>query len=90
MSYVSSVEDVTCDNHGLRKTIYLCSTYMTMAVTPLSFSACPMSHQYVGGCDMWQSRSEPDSISMNYVYDYGCDTSVSLSMSYVSSVGQWM
>ena len=64
--------------------------HITVAVTPLSTLACPMSHQYVGGCDMWQSRSEPDSISMYYVYNCGYDTSVSLSMSYVSSVGQWM
>ena len=64
MSYVSSVEDVTCENHGLRETLFLCTTYMTVAVTPLSFSACPMSHQYVGGCDMRQSWSEEDSISM--------------------------
>ena len=77
--------DVTCDNHGLWEAIFLCTTYMTVAMTPVSVLACPMSHQVVGGCDMWQSRSEGDSISMYYIYDCGCDTSVYLSVSYVSS-----
>ena len=44
--------DVTCDNHGLRETLFLCNTYMEVAMTPLSVLACPMSHQVVGGCDM--------------------------------------
>ena len=56
--------DVTCDSHGLRETLFLCTTYMTVAMTPLSVLACPMSHQFVGGCDMWQSWSEGDSTSM--------------------------
>ena len=84
------LENVTCGSQGLSQTLFLCTTYITVAMTPLSVSACPMSHQFVSGCDMWQSRSEPDSISMYYVYNGGYDSSVSLSMSYVSSVGQWM
>ena len=56
----------------------------------LSTLACPVSHQVVGGCDMWQSWSEGDSISMYYIYDGSYDTSVCLSMSYVTSVCRWM
>ena len=82
--------DVTCGSHGLKEALFLCTTYMTVAMTPLSVSACPMSHQFVGGCDMWQSWSEGDSISMYYIYDSGYDTSVNLSMSYVSSGCRWM
>ena len=70
------LEDVTCGSQGLSQTLFLRTTYITVAMTPLSVSACPMSHQYVGECDMWQSRSEPDSISMYYVYNGGYDTSV--------------
>ena len=49
--------DVTCGSQGLGETLFLCTTYMMVAMTPLSVSACPASHQVVGGCDMWQSGS---------------------------------
>ena len=68
--------DVTCGSHGLKEALFLCTTYMTVAMTPLSVSACPMSHQFVGGCDMWQSWSEGDFISMYNIYNGGYDTSV--------------
>ena len=70
--------------------LFLCTTYVTVAMTPLLILACPMSHQVVGGCDMWQSWSEGDSISMYYIYDGSYDTSVYLGMSCVSSVCRWM
>ena len=44
--------DVTCGSQGLREALFLCTAYMTVAVTPLSTLACPMSQQVVGGCDM--------------------------------------
>ena len=59
--------DVTCGNQGLRVTQSIYTTYITLAVTPLSTLACTMSHQYVSGCDMWQSSSDGDSISV-YIY----------------------
>ena len=50
---ISVSEYVTCGNQGLRVTKSIYATYITVAVTPLSTLACPMSHQYVGRCDMW-------------------------------------
>ena len=79
---ISLSVDVTCGTHHLRETIFIYTTYMTVAMTPLSTLACPMSHQVVSECDMWQSRSEGGSISMYYIYDGSYDTSVNLTMSY--------
>ena len=62
----------------------------TVAMTPLSVFGCPMSHHFVIGCDMWQAWVEGVSIYMYYIYYSGYDSSVWLSMSYVSSHCRWM
>ena len=80
--------DVTCGSQGLREALFLCTTYMTVAMTPLSILACPMSHQFVGGCDNHGLRETL--LLCSILYDGGYDTSVCLSMSNVSSVYQWM
>ena len=73
-----------------------CQSWNANCVFPdicMAYNILATSHtlyQYVSGCDMWQSGSEGDSIPVYYIYDCGWEISVSLSMSYVSSVGQWM
>ena len=45
--------DVTCDSHGLRESLFICTTYtIIVAMTVPSDFACPVSHHFVGGCDM--------------------------------------
>ena len=61
------LEDMTCGSQGLSQTLFLCTTYITVAMTPLSVSACPMSHQCVGGCDMRQSWVEGVFIYVYYI-----------------------